>query len=83
MPLFRYVLEERAVELFVALPEDEQDLLLAYFRWLAAHPEIKGDGWHKDVTGRVNYASLCGPYIVVHWSDDAVREVRIVEFVHG
>ncbi len=83
IPAYRYAIEERAVEDFVKLPDDEQDLLLAFFRWLAAHPDTQGDGWHKDASERINYASLCGPFIVVHWCDHAVCEVRIVEFIRG
>jgi hypothetical protein len=78
---YRYVLESSAFEFFVQLPEEEAELLCAYFRWLSAHPESEGDGWHQDTTGRTNYASLCGPLLVVHWTDHAVREVRIVQLI--
>ena len=78
---YRYVLESSAFEFFVQLPEEEGELLCSYFRWLAAHPQSEGDGWHQDTTGRTNYASLCGPFLVVHWTDHAVREVRIVQLM--
>ena len=78
---YRYVLEEAVFEAFVQLPEDEADLLHSFFRWLAAHPGNTGDGSQTDAVGRTNYASLCGPFLVVHWTDDATREVRVVQII--
>ena len=78
---YRYVLEASAFEAFIQLGEDEAGLLGSFFRWLAANPHAEGGGWHQDSSGRTNFASLCGPFIVVHWPDHAVREVRIVQII--
>jgi len=78
---YRYVLEEATFEAFVQLPEVEADLLCSYFRWLSSHPHDEGDGWHKDTVDRIHFASLCGPFVVVHWTDHAVKEVRIVQIL--
>ena len=78
-PGYRYVLEETAFEAFVQLGDEDWELAHSYFRWLAAHPHSTGQGSHHDATGRPNYASLCGPFLIVHWADHAVREVRIVQ----
>ena len=78
---YRYVLESFAFEFFVQLPDEEGELLCSYFRWLAAHPETEGEGWHQDTTGRMNYANFCGPLLVVHWTDHAAKEVRIVQLI--
>lgn len=77
---YRYVLEERAVEALLFVSEPEQDLLLAYFRLLASEPHSEGDIWCLDDTGRKNFANTSGPFTVSHWTDHAVKEVRIVEF---
>ncbi|MSU65912.1 MAG: hypothetical protein EXS38_07380 [Opitutus sp.] len=77
--VYRYVLEEAAFESFVQLDPEERDLVQAYFRWIASNPRTTGQGFYTDSTGRLNYASLCGPFLIVHWTDDAVREVRIVQ----
>ncbi|HEY1111277.1 MAG TPA: hypothetical protein VGE76_21650 [Opitutaceae bacterium] len=78
-PNYRFVLEEDAFAAFVELEEAERDLAGSYFRWLAANPNSKGSGFHDDSTGRPNYASLCGPFLIVHWTDHAMREVRLVK----
>jgi hypothetical protein len=77
---YRYVLEEPVVETFFTASEEERDLLIAYFRWLAAHPQAEGHAWAIDAAGRKNFADVCGPFTVAHWTDHAVGEVRIVEF---
>jgi hypothetical protein len=46
---------------------------------LAANPHAIGQGFHNDAAGRSNFASLCGPFLIVHWADHAAREVRIVQ----
>ena len=79
---YRFVLEEAAFEAFVQLADEEWELAHSYFRWLAAHPHTTGQGAHDDASGRTNYASLCGPFLIVHWSDHAGREVRIVQLLH-
>ena len=76
---YRFVLEEAAFEAFVQLAEEERELAHSYFRWLATQPLARGQGFHNDSTGRPNYASLCGPFLIVHWTDHAVLEVRIVQ----
>ncbi|MEY2879917.1 MAG: hypothetical protein RLZZ15_2297 [Verrucomicrobiota bacterium] len=79
---YRFVLEEAAFEAFVQLPAEEWDLAHSYFRWLAVNPHALGQGFHNDATGRPNQASLCGPFLIVHWTDHAVCEVRIVQIRH-
>lgn len=78
---YRYVLEETAFEAFVQMPDEDAVLVRSFLRWLAAHPHDTGRGFHSDTTGRPNYASLCGPLLVVHWTDHASREVRIVSLL--
>ena len=79
---YRFVREEAAFEVFVQMPDVEAELAHSYFRWLAANPNSTGQGFHTDATGRPNYASFCGPFLIVHWTDHAVREVRIVNIPH-
>ena len=76
---YRFILEERAFEAFVQLDEAERELAHHYFRWLASRPHTTEQGSHMDSNGRPNYVSLCGPFLVVHWADHALREVRIVQ----
>ncbi len=76
---YRFFLEEAAFESFVQLVDEERELAHSYFRWLATQPHMVGQGFHNDTTGRPNYASLCGPFLIVHRSDHAVLEVRIVQ----
>jgi hypothetical protein len=76
---YRFVLEEAAFESFVQSADEERELAHSYFRWLATQPHMIGQGFHDDATGRPNYASLCGPFLIVHWSDHTVLEVRIVQ----
>lgn len=75
---YRYVLQEAAFEAFVQLTEEERELAHAFFRWLASHPHSTGQGFHTDSSGRPNYAAVCGPLLIVHWTDQAVKEVRVV-----
>jgi hypothetical protein len=79
---YRFVLEEAAFEAFVQMADEEWELAHSYFRWLAVNPQATGQGFHNDATGRPNYASLCGPFLIVHWTDHAVCEVRIVQIRH-
>jgi hypothetical protein len=81
IPPYRYVLEEKAFEAFILLPDDDADLVRSFFRWLASHPHDTGRGFHADATGRPNYASLCGPILIVHWTDHGAREVRVVSLL--
>ncbi len=76
---YRFVLEEAAFEAFVQFADEEWELAHSYFRWLAANPHAIGQGFHNDAAGRSNFASLCGPFLIVHWADHAAREVRIVQ----
>ena len=76
-------MEERAVEALFFVSDEEQDYLLAYFRLLAARPHSEGAIWRLDETGRKNFADTSGPFTVVHWTDHALREVRIGEFLRG
>lgn len=69
------------MEVFLSALPEEQDFLLPYFRWLASRPRAEGHGWSLDATGRKNFADICGPFTVAHWTDDAAREVRIVEII--
>ncbi|MEO7413425.1 MAG: hypothetical protein ABIZ81_08710 [Opitutaceae bacterium] len=81
--VYRYVLEERAVDSLLFLSVEEQDYLLAYFRLLAAQPNAESEAWSLDEAGRKNFANTSGPFTVVHWADHATREVRIVEFMRS
>jgi len=81
--VYRYVVEERAVEALLFVSDEEQDYLLAYFRLLASRPYSDGPVWRLDETGRKNFADISGPFTVVHWTDHALREVRIVEFMRS
>jgi len=80
---YRYVVEERAMEAFRFLGEEEQDFLVAYFRLLASRPHTEGAAWRLDDAGRKNFADTAGPFTVVHWTDHAGCEVRIVEFMRS
>ena len=80
---YRFVLEESAFEAFVHHADEEADLALSFFRWLAANPHSTGGAFHNDATGRPNYASLCGPFLIVHWTDHAAKEVRIVQLLRS
>jgi hypothetical protein len=80
---YRYVVEERAVQSLLFVSDEEQDFLLAYFRLLASRPHSEGAAWRFDDTGRKNFADTAGPFTVVHWTDHALREVRIVEFMRS
>lgn len=77
---YRFVLEERAFETFIKLNDDDRALAHSYFRWLTKHPHAVGAGSVTDTAGRINYGSLCGPFFIVHWTDHAAREIRIVQF---
>jgi hypothetical protein len=80
---YRFVLEESAFESFVRIADEDPELVHAFFQWLAANPHTTGRGFHNDKAGRPNYASLCGPFIVVHWTDHAAKEVRSVQILRS
>lgn len=77
--VYRFVLEEAAFESFAGLSAEDQELAQSFFRWLARNPALPGQDSYKDATGRVNQVSLCGPFLIAHWTDDAAAEVRIVQ----
>jgi hypothetical protein len=77
------VVEERAMEALRFVSDEEQDFLVAYFRLLASRPHMEGAACRLDDSGRMNFADTTGPFTVVHWSDHAVREVPIVEFMRS
>ena len=79
MPAYLFVLAEAAFEAFAQRDEEERELAHSYFRLPATQPHHTGQGSHPDATGRPNYASLCGPFMIVHGADHAVREVRVVQ----
>jgi hypothetical protein len=74
---YRYVVEEGAVQSLLFVSDEEQDFLLA------ARPHSEGGAWRLDDAGRKNFADTTGPFTVVHWTDHAAREVRIVEFMRS
>lgn len=80
---YRYVLEERAVEALLFVNDEEQDVLVAYFRLLASQPHTEGEIWCIDEAGRKNFANTSGPFTIAHWTDHAAKEVRIAEFRRG
>ncbi len=80
---YRYVVEERVMEALRFVSEEEQDFLVAYFRLLASRPHTEGAAWRLDVAGRKYFADSTGPFTVVLWADQALREVRIVEFMRS
>lgn len=77
--VYRFVLEESAFDSFVQLADEERELAHSCFRWLATQPNVIGQGFHNDATGRPNDVSLCGPLLIVHGTDHSVLEVRIVQ----
>jgi hypothetical protein len=80
---YRFVLEQRAFEQFVGLRDSEGDLLASFFVWLADRPFDTSDYQVTDDDGRINCGHLCGPFVIVAWTDHAVREVRIVQIIRN
>ncbi len=78
---YRFVLEQAAFEQFTRIREEDGDLLIVFFGWLAGRPFESTDYQVIDGDGREHYGHACGPYVIVAWTDHSVREVRIVQII--
>ena len=76
---YRYVLDDVALECWRRLPAEDQEQLLDYFPWLRQNPSHESVVTDFDSSGRRVSVSPAGKYVVIHWTDHAVREVRINE----
>ena len=76
---YSYALRRVAFEYWRNLSDTEQQGLVDFFNWLAAHPFYESTIIDYDENGRKVSISPCGEHVVTHWTDHAVREVRINE----
>ena len=64
---------------FYAAKKRERKALLDFFENLASHPFTESDWTVKDATGRPNFRTVVGRFLVTFRADHAVREVRILK----
>lgn len=76
---YSYVVRADAFDLLLSLPEEDRSCLGDLFRRLAAHPHEEAVMYDYDDSGRKISLSLCGGYVVSHWTDHSLREVRITD----
>ena len=73
------VLSSKATAFLVGQSKQKQKALIDLFHQLAAHPSQPGDYSEEDETGRSVQFLLIGDYVIGFWSDDPVKEFRLVD----
>jgi hypothetical protein len=71
-------LSEEVVNLLLACRPGNRRLLQTYFGTLAADPQQRGDFIERDAVGRELQVKRFSRWLVTFWSDDPVKELRIV-----
>ena len=80
---YRLVIGRAAFDFWKRQRPDEQVRLTDKFNWLAVHPHVEGDSRDVDEEGFRIFQSVCGPFVISHRPDHAVREVRIQDVAVG
>ena len=75
---YRYILDCVVVENLLRLPLRERDFSVTVFRRLEGDPYQKGESNFHDPSGREIQRKQFSAWVVLFWSDHAVKEVRIV-----
>lgn len=78
---YRLQISQAAFEFWKRRHPDEQVRLSDKFTWLAVHPHEEGDSSEVDAEGFRVFQTVCGPFVISHRTDHAVREVRIQDVV--
>jgi len=78
MSAYRFVVEAQVIEYFDCLMKRERLKLLDLFGQLAEFPHRQGDIQVRGKKGRMLEVKQFGSWELTYWTDDPVKEVRIV-----
>lgn len=69
---------EQAARFLIQASPSERRRLAQILESLKGTPSRKGELQEMDARGRVNEVIVEGDWVVTFWTDDAVREIRVV-----
>lgn len=78
---YSYFLAQRVFEFWQSQPASARRLLSDQFDRLAGDPFGEGDGAGENADGLREFYTLCGPFLITHRTDHAVRRVLITDVI--